>query len=67
MIPLQIIIKKDGYAITRTLDEQELVSDIQRIEDALDIFRELTMNGHQSSQPDAETNWMIAPGRLSLH
>ncbi|MBF0604694.1 MAG: hypothetical protein HQL07_13505 [Nitrospirae bacterium] len=67
MIPLQIVIKKDSYAITRTMDEQELVSDIQRIEDALTIFHELTMNGHQPSLSDEATNWMIVPGRLSLH
>lgn len=67
MIPLQIVIKKDSYAISRTMDEQELVSNIQRMEDALSIFRELTMNGHQVSTPNDESSWLVVPGQLSLH
>ncbi|HIJ85186.1 MAG: hypothetical protein HW380_1549 [Magnetococcales bacterium] len=67
MIPLQIVIKKDSYAIARTQDEQELVSDIHRMEDALIIFRELTMSGHHDISVDEETKWLVVPGQLRLH
>lgn len=68
MIPLQIIIKKESYAIARTLDEQELVSDIQRMEDALTIFRELTMSERHTHPLDEEgVSWQVMPGKLSCH
>ncbi|MBF0414608.1 MAG: hypothetical protein HQL79_02450 [Magnetococcales bacterium] len=68
MIPLQIIIKKDSYAIARTHDEQELVSDIHRMEDALNIFRELTMPEHLAAPADGDGfPWQVMPGKLSCH
>ncbi|MBF0418837.1 MAG: hypothetical protein HQL78_01580 [Magnetococcales bacterium] len=68
MIPLQIIIKKDSYAIARTQDEQELVSDIQRMEDALNIFRELTMSEPHAVPADGDGfPWRVMPGKLSCH
>ncbi|MBF0147466.1 MAG: hypothetical protein HQL84_14940 [Magnetococcales bacterium] len=68
MIPLQIVIKKDSYAIARTFDEQELVSDIRRMEDALSIFHELTHCEGRPEDPEMdEASWQVVPGCLSLH
>lgn len=67
MIPLRIVIKRDGYAIARTFDEQELVSNIEHMEDALSIFRELTMIDYQEGTKNTEADWIIVPGVLSVH
>ncbi|MBF0109064.1 MAG: hypothetical protein HQL76_07815 [Magnetococcales bacterium] len=71
MIPLQILIKKDSYAIARAIDAQELVSDIRRMEDALTIFDELTRSGRPEPvcrEEDRDAGvWRIVPGCLSFH
>lgn len=42
MNQLQIVIDKSGYAIHHNSQHRRLVSNIKRMDDALEIYRELT-------------------------
>ena len=63
MNPLQILIHKSGYSIYNGVLERDLVSNIQRMDDALEIFHELSSS--MASPPNhKQGDWMVVPGAL---
>lgn len=66
MNQLQIVIGKDGYAIHSVAQQRRLVSNIRRIDDALEIYRDLTGSSiHPPKRPSHPTGeWPIVPGAL---
>lgn len=64
MNQLQILIRKSGYTIYNGIQKRDIVSDIQSIDDALEIFCELSCS---MDSPPTYTNsdWMIVPGILA--
>ncbi len=63
MNPLQILIHKSGYSIYNGVLERNLVSNIQRMDDALEIFHELSSS--MAFPPNYnQGDWMVVPGAL---
>ena len=67
MNPLHILIRKSGYSIYNGIQKRDLVSNIQHIDDALEIFRELSsvMTSHPDHAKHAQADWMVVPGVLA--
>ncbi len=66
MNQLQIVINKSGYAIHHHAQQRHLVSNIKRMDDALEIYQELTGS---SNYPPKKTShsigeWPVVPGVL---
>ena len=64
MNALQILIHKSGYSIYNGVQKRNLVSNIQRMDDALEIFCELS-NAMTVPPNHIPTDWMVVPGVLA--
>lgn len=69
MNSLQIVIKKDCYEIHTQDNSRSLVSNIRRMDEALDIYRELVSSSIHPPGNFAElgTDWFVAPGVLATN
>jgi hypothetical protein len=66
MLPLQIVIKKDGYEIYDQDVSKSLVSGLHSINEAMMVFYELTRSSIHPPEKTAEAknDWFMVPGIL---
>ena len=66
MDPLQILIHRNGYTIYNGIQKRHIVSNIQRMDDALEMFHKLSEETTRSPEPPkhSHADWVIVPGVL---
>ena len=64
MNALQILIHKHGFSIYNGVQQQNLVSNIKSMEDALEIFHELSRS-MTSPKHLNNADWQVIPGALA--